>query len=119
MSAVIICPRCEDSGCVIPAKEVLESISSMYAACQSCAPDPLISKQLPFHQLDQPFRSVDDAAMRCRDCGKRHLDIVIAHVLRILVREGLRGKDASLSDVGTPSRSGIRSRFLRDLAGTC
>lgn len=102
MSATIICPRCGGSGCVISAEEVLESISSMYAACQSCAPDPLISKQLPFHQLDQPVRNVDDAAMRCQNCGKRHLDIVIAHVLGILVREGLRGKDAALSDVGTP-----------------
>jgi len=102
MIATIICPRCGSDDCVIPAEEVLESISSMYAACQSCAPDPLISKQLPFYQLDSPFRNVDDAAMRCPNCGKRHLDVVIAHVLKILVREGLRSKDATLSDVGTP-----------------
>ena len=102
MSATIICPRCGRSDCVIPAEEVFESISSMYAACQSCAPDPMISKQLPFYKLDQPFRNVDDEVMRCQNCRKRHLDIVIAHVLNILVREGLRGKDATLSDVGTP-----------------
>lgn len=102
MSATIICPRCGGNNCVIPAEEVLESISSMYAACQSCTLDPRIGKQLPFHQLDQPFRNVDDSVMRCQNCGKRHLDIVIAHVLGILVREGLRDIDATLSDVGTP-----------------
>ncbi|MEA3282189.1 MAG: hypothetical protein U9Q68_06445 [Euryarchaeota archaeon] len=102
MSTAIICPRCGGSNCVIPTEYVLESIASMYAACQSCAPDPRISKQLPFHQLDQPFRNIDDSTMRCRDCGKRHLDIAIAHVLKILVREGLRARDATLSDVGTP-----------------
>jgi len=102
MSATVICPRCGGSDCVIPAEDVLELISSTYAACQSCAPDPGISKQLSFYQLDQPFRSVDDAAMRCQNCGKRHLDIVIAHVLGILVRSGLRDRDAALSDVGTP-----------------
>lgn len=105
MSGAIICPRCGGRDCVIPADAVFESISSMYAACPSCMPDPRVSKQMPFDQFDQfdqLFRDIDDTTMRCRNCGKRHLDIVVAHVLDILVRAGFSHRGATLFDVGTP-----------------
>jgi len=102
MSGAIICPRCGSRDCVIPADDILESITSMYAACPSCMPDPQVSKQVPFDQFDQLFRDIDDTTMRCQNCGKRHLDIVVAHVLDILVRAGLRSRGATLFDVGTP-----------------
>ncbi|RJS70247.1 hypothetical protein CW696_06075 [ANME-2 cluster archaeon] len=96
---MITCPRCASENCVIPAEKVFESISSMYAACPSCMPDPIIDKQTPFRKL---ATVLDDSTMRCKNCGKRHLDIVIAHVLDILIREGLRSNEATLFDVGTP-----------------
>ena len=98
----MICPRCGGEDCVIPAGVVLERAPFMYAACRSCAPDPVVSKQVPFDHLDPALRDLDDGAMRCAECGKRHLDVAIAHVLGILVREGLRGQRATLFDVGTP-----------------
>ncbi len=96
---MIICPRCGSENCVIPAEKVFESISFMYAACPSCISDPTIDKQTPFRKL---ATVIDDSTMRCQNCGKRHLDIIIAHVLGILIREGLRSKEATLFDVGTP-----------------
>lgn len=115
----IICPRCGSRDCVIPAPDVFESIHRMYTACPSCMPDPNISKHAPFDQLDpftngrlktspragsgsSTFRGIDDTTMRCPNCGRRHLDVVVAHVLDILRREGLCGMQAALFDVGTP-----------------
>ncbi|RZN37523.1 MAG: hypothetical protein EF813_05705 [Methanosarcinales archaeon] len=97
----IICPRCGGGDCVIPADLVLDSVYQMYVACPSCAADPTFGKQTPFSKLGNAS-GVDDATMRCPRCGKRHLDVVVAHVLNILIREGLRDTQATLFDVGTP-----------------
>ncbi len=104
-STAIVCPRCKSEECVIPAEAVFESLPSMYGACRSCMPEISVSKQMPFDQLAQfnpIFRDIDDATMRCPGCKKRSLDIAIAHVLSILIREGLRAGGATLFDVGTP-----------------
>ena len=99
----IICPRCGGGDCIIPADLVLDSVYQMYVACPSCAADPTFGKQTPFSKLGNGNTSgVDDATMRCPRCGKRHLDVVVAHVLGILIREGLRDGQATLFDVGTP-----------------
>ncbi len=106
----IVCPRCGGRDCIIPADMVLDSVYQMYVACPSCMADPTFGKQTPFNRLfgtadgdvDGNTRGVDDATMRCPRCGKRHLDVVVAHVLGILIREGLRDMQATLFDVGTP-----------------
>ncbi|MEA1907919.1 MAG: hypothetical protein U9N43_02665, partial [Euryarchaeota archaeon] len=96
----IVCPRCGGRDCIIPADLVLDSVYQMYVACPSCVADPTFGKQTPFSKLGTT--RINDATMRCQRCGKRHLDVVVAHVLGILIREGLRNMQATLFDVGTP-----------------
>lgn len=89
------CPTCKGE-CILPAEKVLDDIMGMYMACRSCPPDPLLNKNIPL--LDK----VNVNFGRCHDCGKRHLDIVIWHVLTILKEDGLFPDVAVLREVGTP-----------------
>ena len=64
--------------------------------------DPGVGKQTPFNRLFDSIDDIDGGTMRCHSCEKRHLDIVVAHALCILIREGLCDVQATLSHVGTP-----------------
>ncbi|MFQ6121021.1 MAG: hypothetical protein ACE5KE_14195, partial [Methanosarcinales archaeon] len=66
-------------------------------ACPECQPDRQYRKDIPFHKLQSVINYSS-----CSGCGKRHLDVVIAHVLNILIEEDLFDEYDSLRDVGTP-----------------
>lgn len=89
------CPTC-GGDCILPAEKVLDELFGMYMACSSCPPDPLFNKGAPFKER------IDSASGRCGKCGKRHLDVVIGHVLTLLKKNGLFPDDAALKEVGTP-----------------
>ncbi|MCE8422538.1 MAG: methyltransferase [Candidatus Methanoperedens sp.] len=94
-SLFVKCPTC-GGNCVLPAQEVLDNIYYMYIACRYCPPDPFLNKSAPFHE----HIGSDDG--RCKKCGKRHLDLVMGHVLTILKQKEIYPDDAALKDVGTP-----------------
>jgi hypothetical protein len=99
ISCMIRCPTCGSEDCIRPAEDVLAASAVMYAPCGSCATEPPLDKLMPFSGLGiEPGRD----AGRCRSCGKRHLDTVMAHVLGILVRHGLKSDMTPLKDSGTP-----------------
>ena len=70
----------------------------MYMACNNCPPDPKLKKDVPFQIIEQ--EGYDDTP--CNNCGARHLDIVMADALAVMVKYGCRSKEARLFDVGTP-----------------
>lgn len=89
------CPTC-GGNCILPAEKVLDEIYGMYMACSSCPPDPKFNKNKPFRE------KIDENTGRCTKCTKRHLDLVIGHVLTILKENGIFPEDAALKEVGTP-----------------
>ncbi len=91
----IKCPSCSGN-CIQPAEKVLDKIYTMYMSCSLCPPDPLFNKSAPLHA------NIDSNVGRCSKCGKRHLDLIMGHVLTILKDNGLFLNDATLKEVGTP-----------------
>ncbi len=87
--------KCPDCGkeCVLPAETVLEDLYQHYQACPKCPSTPGFRKTKPL-----PRRVWKEGA--CPQCGKRHLDLVMADILEILRQEG--EKIETLRDVGTP-----------------
>ena len=67
-------------------------------ACNSCSPDPKLQKNAPFSIIEK--EGYDNTP--CSNCGARHLDIVMAEALAIMIEDGCRNKDSRLFDVGTP-----------------
>ena len=96
--AAVSCPTCGGSECIEPAEYILDNIYSRYMACGDCLPDPQLQKDLPFSKIEQ--KGYDNSS--CTSCGKRHLDVVMADALSIMIKYGFRNKGSSLFDVGTP-----------------
>jgi hypothetical protein len=71
----------------------------MYASCPDCRYDKPLDKLTPLVEIGLEM-SGDTG--RCPSCGKRHLDYVMAHVLDILIKSGLKDALSALKDVGTP-----------------
>ena len=67
-------------------------------ACNSCPPDPKLQKDAPFRIIEE--KGYDNTP--CNNCGARHLDIVMAEALAVMIEHGCRNGDARLFDVGTP-----------------
>jgi hypothetical protein len=93
------CPTCGSLDCIRPAGEVLQQALSIYVPCARCSGDPPLDKFTPLVELGL---ELDKGPGRCPFCGKRHLDYVMASVLDILIKEGLKHAGAGLKDVGTP-----------------
>jgi hypothetical protein len=96
--AAVSCPTCGGSECIEPAEAILDSIFSRYMACGECMADPQLQKDAPFWKIEQ--EGYDNRP--CTGCGKRHLDVVMADALSIMIEYGCRSKDSTLFDVGTP-----------------
>lgn len=71
----------------------------MYSPCSGCYDEKPLDKFTPLIELCLPLNK--DYG-RCPCCGKRHLDTVMAHVLDILIKSGLKDARSALKDVGTP-----------------
>src|SRR5271157_632777 len=93
------CPTCGSPDCIKPADEILQKAYSMYAPCAQCSYEQPLDKFTPLVELCIEFDRDYD---RCPCCGKRHLDVVMAHVLDILIKAGFKDAKSSLKDVGTP-----------------
>lgn len=89
------CPTC-GSDCVQDPEQVLDGLFQLYMPCRSCPPDLLYDKNEPFNE------NIGKDTGRCTNCGRRHLDYVIGHVLTIGRANGHFSVDATLKEVGTP-----------------
>lgn len=90
--------RCGNT-CIKSAAEVLNGIESIYSSCNECE-IPKLKKFKPI----KPQINLDDLQTNfgsC-NCGKRHLDIVIAHALKIMMDEGVKSEESSLRNACTP-----------------
>jgi hypothetical protein len=72
--------------------EIDEKIKSL-EACEKCR-DVQIKKFSPLKDLID-FEILDGEYMRC-ECGKRPLDIVMSHILKIMIEEGIVPEKATL-----------------------
>lgn len=72
--------------------EIDEKIKSL-EACEKCR-DIQIKKFTPLRELID-FDVLDGEYMRCQ-CGKRPLDIVMSHILKIMIEEGIVPEKATL-----------------------
>ncbi len=97
ISLTLKCPTCGGPHCIKPAGDVFRQAYGMYAPCPRCSDDEPLDKSTPLVEL-----SFDPDYGRCPDCGKRHLDYVMAHVLDILIKNGFKDAGSALKDVGTP-----------------
>ena len=85
--------------CIKPTSKVLKDIELFYKQCKNCQRVKLkkfspLANQVNLDEIDNQFGS-------CK-CGKRHLDIVIAHVLKVMIDEGIKDKKANLRDACVP-----------------
>lgn len=90
--------RCR-ADCIKSSKHVLESIGTLYSPCDGCKNWNLkkfkpLPEQLELNTLDADFG-------RCR-CGRRHLDVVMAHVLKILMESGVKNRKTTLRNACVP-----------------
>lgn len=90
--------RCGDA-CIKPASSVLNEIEIFYRPCAECKSLKLkkfspLARQVNLNEIDTNFGSCN--------CGKRHLDVVVAHVLKIMIEEGVKDKKSSLRNACTP-----------------
>jgi len=90
--------RCGNT-CIRPISEALKDIELFYKPCNDCKTEkikkfyPLV-EQINLDEINNHFGS-------CK-CGKRHLDTVISHVLKIMMDEGIKGKKSNLRNACVP-----------------
>jgi hypothetical protein len=85
--------------CIKCSEEVLESLNIQYLACKNCDTNGL-KKFRPLKEQVE-LKNINSQWKLCQ-CGLRHLDHVMAHILKIMIEERLRDGDSSLRQVGTP-----------------
>ncbi|AKB53100.1 RNA methyltransferase related protein [Methanosarcina barkeri 227] len=90
--------RCGDT-CIRPISEALKDIELFYKPCKDCKTEKIkkfspLAEQINLDEIDNDFGS-------CK-CGKRHLDIVMSHVLKIMINEGIKDKKANLRNSCIP-----------------
>jgi hypothetical protein len=87
------------SRCLEYAKEILQNIESVHSPCDKCK-EPGLKKFKPLKdQMD--LEKLNANYGKC-SCGKRHLDLVIAHTLKIMIDEGVRDEKSTLRNTCTP-----------------
>lgn len=91
--------RCNQE-CIKNPPAVLEKIEYIYSPCDSCL-EWNFKKFKPFNEQIDPQKRINANWGRC-SCGRRHLDLVIAHILRIMQEEGLKNEKATLRDACVP-----------------
>lgn len=94
---VLIC-KC-GSNCIKSRSDVLENFKELHNPCDNCEEFklkkfPPLTYQMDVDLLDADFK-------RC-SCGRRHLDVVMAHILKIMMDEGIQDADSPLRNVCVP-----------------
>ncbi|HEY3361496.1 MAG TPA: 50S ribosomal protein L11 methyltransferase [Methanosarcina sp.] len=90
--------RCGNA-CIRPISEALRDIELFYKPCNDCKTQKIkkffpLAEQINLDEIDNRFGS-------CK-CGKRHLDTVISHVLKIMMDEGIKDKKSNLRNAFIP-----------------
>ena len=86
-------------GCVEDASLTLKNIKDLYSPCNECR-DPKLKKFKALKdQID--LEIIDENFGRC-NCGKRHLDVVISHILKIMIEEGIKNEKSTLRNACNP-----------------
>lgn len=85
--------------CIQPASTVLKDIESFYRHCTHCKTWKLKKFSPLALQIDTD--KINTSFGLC-ECGKRHLDIVIAHVLKMMMDEGIKNEKSTLRDTCVP-----------------
>lgn len=90
--------RC-GSSCINSRSEVLKDYKGLFKSCDDCEDIRLkkfspLAEQMDVDLLDANFK-------RCK-CGKRHLDVVMSHILKIMVDKGVKEENSNLRDVCVP-----------------
>ncbi len=90
--------RCGNT-CIKPLSKALENIELFYEPCSDCKTKNIkkfspLAEQINLDEIDNHFGS-------CK-CGKRHLDIVISHVLKVMIDEGIKDEKANLRNACVP-----------------
>lgn len=91
--------RCNKE-CVKKPVEVLEKIESAYNPCEEC-PKWNFKKFKPLINQLNPNKRIDANWGKC-NCGQRHLDVVMGHVLTIMQDEGVKDKNSTLRNTCVP-----------------
>ena len=91
--------KCNES-CIKNKKETLHNINEKYLPCSGCYTKQLkksipLERQIKLSHLDKNY-------LKCEECGKRHIDIVMAQVLKIMIESNQIASSASIRKVGTP-----------------
>ena len=87
------------TSCLKPASEVLEDFRDFFSPCSQCENWKLkkfhpLKDQIDLSKLDNDFG-------RC-SCGKRHLDLVMAHILKVMMECGVKERESNLRNVCVP-----------------
>ncbi|MGZ7134329.1 MAG: 50S ribosomal protein L11 methyltransferase [Methanobacterium sp.] len=85
--------------CIKPASKILKEMELLYIPCGECEPSNLkkfspLKNQVNLDDINGDFGSCN--------CGKRHLDVVIAHVLKIMIEEGVKNEKSRLRNAFIP-----------------
>lgn len=91
--------RCQQE-CIKSPAHVLKKLESIYYPCKKC-PELRLKKFKPLVEQLYPDHKIDSNWGKC-DCGRRHLDVVVAHILTIMQQEGIKDKNSTLRDTCVP-----------------
>ena len=91
--------RCRGE-CIKEPSEILMKMKSAYSPCESCA-EWNFKKFTPLKRQLEPTQKIDKSWGRCL-CGRRHLDVVMAHILKIMQEEGIKNEESTLRDTCVP-----------------
>lgn len=86
--------------CIKNKDEILQEIKLKYDSCPDCYSKTL-KKAIPI-QRQINLQNIDYNYLKCKTCGKRNIDIVMAHVLKYLIEDKFLSNSASIRKVGTP-----------------
>ena len=91
--------RCNQK-CIKSPADILEKIEFEYYPCKNC-PEWKFKKFKPLVDQLDPAETIDAKWGRCI-CNRRHLDVVVTHILKIMQEEGVKTKKATLRDACIP-----------------
>ncbi|MDO5850952.1 MAG: class I SAM-dependent methyltransferase [Methanobacteriaceae archaeon] len=90
--------KCKNN-CISYNTKNIEDIRKRFKKCSECSSINL-KKHIPLkEQID--LNLIDENYYKCK-CNKRHLDIVMAHILKIMISENEIKDNSSLRNIGTP-----------------
>ncbi len=89
-----------DKNCIKTKEEILEDYKTRYESCDCCS-SKKIKKSIPLKR-QLKLDKIDANYLRCQKCNKRHIDTVMAHILKIMILNDQISDSASIRKVGTP-----------------